>query len=84
MCNVHDIKQVFKDLSERICIPKFDFPVDSIKEPAYATRTSTVVLVDHDNQVTFVEREWHAGEENIFPVIKTDDYHDILHHFKIE
>jgi uncharacterized protein with NRDE domain len=81
MCDVHNLKQVYKDLSERICIPKFDFPVDTIEEPTYATRTSTVVLVDRDNRVTFAEREWHDENQSPF---KPGDYNDILHHFNLE
>lgn len=33
-----------------------------IKIPDYGTRCSTVVLVDHDNQVHFTERTYHNGE----------------------
>src|SRR5699024_2553144 len=32
-----------------------------IQTPAYGTRSSTVILVDHDNNVTFVERTFKEG-----------------------
>jgi uncharacterized protein with NRDE domain len=80
MNDVNNIQQVYTDLSERICIPKFEFPIESIKESSYATRTSTVVLVDHENRVTFVERDWH--DENL-SLINTD-YNDIIYHFNLE
>ncbi|RNF39469.1 NRDE family protein [Planococcus salinus] len=33
-----------------------------IKTPDYGTRSATVVLVDHDNHVTFAERTYEKGE----------------------
>lgn len=80
MNDTADITQVFKDLSERICVPKFKFPVD-MAEPTYATKTSTVVLVDHDNRVTFVERDWH--DANLSP-FSPDACDDILYRFELE
>ncbi|KAI7891233.1 NRDE protein-domain-containing protein [Mucor mucedo] len=80
MNDTTDITQVFSDLSERICIPKFDFPAD-LAEPTYATKTSTVVLVDHENRVTFVERDWH--DENLSP-FSPGAYEDISYRFTLE
>ncbi|CAG8669324.1 24005_t:CDS:2, partial [Racocetra persica] len=42
-----------------IRIPKFD------KHGAYGTRTSTVILVDRDDNVVFVEKTWFDEDENI-------------------
>lgn len=80
MNDTTDILQVFSDLSERICIPKFDFPAD-IAEPTYATKTSTVILVDHENHVTFVERDWH--DENLSP-FSPGTYQDISYRFTLD
>src|SRR5699024_5961373 len=33
-----------------------------IQTPDYGTRCSTVILVDHNNHVHFVERTYHKGE----------------------
>lgn len=33
-----------------------------IQSPEYGTRSSTVILIDHDNKVTFVERTFNNGE----------------------
>lgn len=76
-----DLSQVFTDLSERICIPKFDFPIKAIEQPAYATKTSTVVLIDHDNRVTFVERDWHNEDTSL---VNPGEYNDVVHHFNLE
>ncbi|CAO3609480.1 unnamed protein product [Mucor hiemalis] len=75
-----DITEVFKDLKETVCVPKFDFPFEGIKEPAYATRTSTVVLIDYDGNVSFIERDWY--DENLVP-IKHGEFNDIVEHFKL-
>jgi uncharacterized protein with NRDE domain len=58
MKDVTSIKQIFADLKERICVPLFDFS----NEAYYATRTSTVVLVDYEGRVTFVERDWYTKD----------------------
>ncbi|KAF0445051.1 DUF833-domain-containing protein [Gigaspora margarita] len=42
-----------------IRIPKFD------NNGSYGTRTSTVILVDRDNNVVFVEKTWYDENENI-------------------
>ncbi|CAG8496950.1 22852_t:CDS:2 [Cetraspora pellucida] len=42
-----------------IRIPKFD------NNGAYGTRTSTAILVDHDDNVVFVEKTWFDEDENI-------------------
>lgn len=81
MSDTEDLSQLFTELSERICIPKFDYPIKGMETPTYATKTSTVVLIDHDNHVTFVERDWH--DENMSP-INPSEYKDILHHFDLE
>jgi uncharacterized protein with NRDE domain len=75
-----DIVQVFDDLKETVCVPKFDFPVQEIKQPAYATKTSTVVLVDYEGNVTFTERDWY--DESLVP-IQPGNYNDVVEHFKI-
>lgn len=75
-----DLTEVFKDLKETICVPKFDFPFEGIKEPEYATRTSTVVLIDYDGNVSFIERDWY--DENLVPY-KHGEFNDIVEHFKL-
>lgn len=80
MNDTTDITQVFKDLSERICIPKFNFPAN-LTEPTYATKTSTVVLVDYENRVTFIERDWH--DENMSP-FSPSAHQDISYCFTLE
>lgn len=60
MTDTENVDTIMNDLKERIFIPKFDFPaITGIKEPSYGTRTSTVVLIDYDDNVTFVERDWY-------------------------
>ncbi|GAA5807503.1 hypothetical protein MFLAVUS_000866 [Mucor flavus] len=75
------LPQVLTDLSERICVPKFDFPIKTIKQPAYATKTSTLVLIDHNNRVTFVERDWHNEDMSL---TASGEYKDVVHHFDLE
>jgi uncharacterized protein with NRDE domain len=48
---------------ERLLSPLF------ISTPAYGTRSSTVVLIDRNEQVTFSERTFHAGGEKPRTVI---------------
>ncbi|KAI8882745.1 DUF833-domain-containing protein [Backusella circina FSU 941] len=67
MTDVTNIQQVFADLKERICVPLFNF----INGAYYATRTSTVVLVDYDGRVTFVERDWYNKDKE--PITCFDD-----------
>ncbi|RCH90568.1 hypothetical protein CU097_006924 [Rhizopus azygosporus] len=60
MTDTENVDTIMNNLKERIFIPKFDFPdITGIKEPSYGTRTSTVVLIDYDDNVTFVERDWY-------------------------
>jgi uncharacterized protein with NRDE domain len=82
MNNVEDIQQIFADLQERIAVPLFNFPIPNIKDPAYGTRTSTIVLIDHDNHVTFIERLWY-DPETLLP-INSDEYDDVVYHFDLE
>lgn len=83
MNNDKDIQQIFDDLKERISIPLFNFPGDlGIQDPAYATRTSTVVLIDRDNNVTFIERLWY-NETDLSPV-NPDEYNDLVFQFNLE
>lgn len=46
-----------------------------IKTPGYGTRSSTIILVDHNNNVTFVERTFNGSAES---------YRDVKYEFKIE
>lgn len=48
------IQKVFEEIKSVIRVPHIVF---ASNEP-YATRTSTVVLVDHEGMVTFLERDW--------------------------
>lgn len=83
MNNEKDIQQIFDDLKERISIPLFSFPENlGIQEPAYATRTSTIVLIDHDNNVTFIERLWY-NETDLSPV-NPNEYNDIMYQFNLK
>ncbi|KAI8080551.1 NRDE protein-domain-containing protein [Thamnidium elegans] len=75
------LPQVLTDLSERICIPKFDFPIKTIKQPTYATKTSTVVLIDHNNRVTFIERDWYNEDMSL---ATPGEYKDVVHHFDLK
>lgn len=82
MNNDKDIQQIFDDLKERISIPLFNFPGNlGIQEPAYATRTSTIVLIDHDDNVTFIERLWY-NETDLSPV-NPNEYNDIMYQFNL-
>lgn len=45
--------QTWEDIKSTIFVPKL-----SVGNLTYATRTTTVILVDMNDQVTFVEREW--------------------------
>ncbi len=47
---------------ERILSPIF------IKSPTYGTRSSTLILVDKDDHVSFLERTYNAHPENTFTV----------------
>lgn len=80
MKNEDDVSQVMKDLKETVCVPKFDFPIKELKEPTYATKTSTVVLVDYEGNVTFVERDWF--DENLNRV-EPNSYNDVVEHFQL-
>ncbi|KAI9480644.1 MAG: NRDE protein-domain-containing protein [Benjaminiella poitrasii] len=83
MNDVKDIKQIFDDLRERICIPLFEFPdFPGVNDRSYATRTSAVVLIDHENNVTFVERLWR--DESDLSLLDPDKYDDAIFHFKLE
>ncbi|GAN07645.1 conserved hypothetical protein [Mucor ambiguus] len=83
MNNDQDIQQIFDDLKERISIPLFNFPGNlGIQEPAYATRTSTIVLIDRDDNVTFIERLWY-DERNLSPV-NPGEYNDLVFQFPLE
>lgn len=82
MNNVEDMQKIFDDLQERISVPFFNFPVPDIEEPAYGTRTSTIVLIDHDDHVTFTERLWY-DIETLLP-INPDEYDDATYHFDLE
>ncbi|KAI8097837.1 NRDE protein-domain-containing protein [Gilbertella persicaria] len=82
MSNVQDVDQIFADLKERICIPKFDWPKSlNLKDYTYGTRTSTIVLIDHQGHVTFVERLWHDKET--FSPANPNHFNDIIFHFDL-
>ncbi|ORY03614.1 DUF833-domain-containing protein [Basidiobolus meristosporus CBS 931.73] len=49
-----------EDLAQCICIPKIGILGKGAN--AYATRTSTIVLLSHDNELVFVEREWYNAQ----------------------
>ncbi|KAI7897937.1 NRDE protein-domain-containing protein [Cokeromyces recurvatus] len=83
MTNVQDMQRIFDDLKERICIPLFEFPeCPGVKDLSYATRTSTIVLIDYDNNVTFIERLWR--DENDLTLFNPENYNDVIYHFKLE
>ncbi|KAI9029036.1 NRDE protein-domain-containing protein [Phycomyces nitens] len=56
LTNVCDIDQVMADITERIFVPLFRNS-EFMSSASYGTRTSTVVLVDHEGRTTFVERD---------------------------
>ncbi|KAI9265049.1 NRDE protein-domain-containing protein [Phascolomyces articulosus] len=47
-----DVSQILEEVKHWIFVPKFEY-----LHGAYATRTSTVILVDHDGNTTFIERD---------------------------
>ncbi|KAI7859147.1 NRDE protein-domain-containing protein [Circinella umbellata] len=47
-----DVAQILEDVKNWIFVPKFEY-----LNNAYATRTSTVILIDHDGNAVFVERD---------------------------
>ncbi|KAI8374432.1 NRDE protein-domain-containing protein [Radiomyces spectabilis] len=51
-----NLELVLEEMKQRICIPKFSNS-DFGNATEYATRTSTVILVDHDGHAVFVERQ---------------------------
>lgn len=54
-----DLNVIFKETKETIFTPQFKY-----QESMYGTRTSTVILVDYQGNVTFVERDWYKVEQN--------------------
>lgn len=80
MNNENDILQIFADLKERIHVPLFKFPKSlGLKVSEYATRTSSIVLIDHENNVTFVEHAWYPTSNDTEHIDK-----DLIYHFKIK
>ncbi|WP_156288726.1 NRDE family protein [Oceanobacillus salinisoli] len=70
-----DVNELFKIISDSEKAPDNDLPDTGvglelermlsslfIKSPEYGTRSSTVLLIDKENKVTFHERTYHNGE----------------------
>ncbi|KAI8977131.1 NRDE protein-domain-containing protein [Mycotypha africana] len=82
MTNTGDVEHIYGDLKERICIPLFNFPENlNLKNSAYATRTSTVVLLDYNDNVTFIERMWY-NEDDITPATHVN-FNDKVYRFTL-
>ncbi|KAG1148976.1 hypothetical protein G6F37_004487 [Rhizopus arrhizus] len=80
--NTGDTSAIRADFKERIFIPKVDFPPSiELKELSYGTRTSTIVLLDYEGNVTFIERDWY--DSNLLP-IKSGEYDDRLFEFHLQ
>ncbi|KAG0793582.1 hypothetical protein G6F17_008898 [Rhizopus arrhizus] len=80
--NTDDTSAIRADFKERIFIPKVDFPPSiELKELSYGTRTSTIVLLDYEGNVTFIERDWY--DSNLLP-IKSGEYDDRLFEFHLQ
>ncbi|KAI9281835.1 NRDE protein-domain-containing protein [Sporodiniella umbellata] len=74
---------VSKNLQQRIFITNFyGFEYQESGYLGYATRTSTVVLIDYDGNVTFVERDWYNTKT--FQQLKPSEYEDRLFRFQLE
>ena len=70
------IDDIFTQLNDRELAPDHELPntginfelernVSSIfidREPNYGTKTSTVILVTYENEITFIERTFHHGQ----------------------
>ncbi|KAL0088380.1 NRDE protein-domain-containing protein [Phycomyces blakesleeanus] len=63
LTNVYDLNQVMVDITERIFVPLFRNS-EFMSSASYGTRTSTVVLVDHQGNTTFVERDIYSAVAN--------------------
>lgn len=61
--NTDDVTHLMAGFKERIFIPKINSKILG-KGASYGTRTSTVILVDKDDKVTFVERDWYELDDN--------------------
>ncbi|KAK9766106.1 hypothetical protein K7432_005068 [Basidiobolus ranarum] len=73
-----EIKQL-QDLAQCICIPKVHFPKN--ESNPYATRTSTIILINHDNELVFIEREWYNEHQEPY---EDPSQHDREFRFNIQ
>jgi uncharacterized protein with NRDE domain len=61
--NADDVAHLMAEFKKRIFIPKVNGkPLGN--GASYGTRTSTVILVDKDDKVTFVERDWYESDDS--------------------
>ncbi|KAI8096320.1 NRDE protein-domain-containing protein [Halteromyces radiatus] len=67
-----NIGQVMTDFKERIFIPKLNNK-ELGNNASYATRTSTVILVDRQDNVIFVERDWFECIEDNYQECKVPE-----------
>ncbi|KAI8061558.1 NRDE protein-domain-containing protein [Gongronella butleri] len=58
-----DLLEVLNNVKETRFVPKFSHRHFGHGND-YATRTSTVILVDKDDRATFVERDWYAIDDD--------------------
>ncbi|KAI8971361.1 NRDE protein-domain-containing protein [Pilobolus umbonatus] len=68
-----------EELKEHIFCPKFHNGPDDARDYTYATRSSTIVLIDYDNCVTYVERNWHDENHELL-----SEFNDAVYKFELE
>lgn len=87
LSNMDDLDATLEELKERIFVPKFTY-----FESVYGTRTSTVVLIDHSGNTTFIERDRYmpcvpdgnSGEPDYIPVEPSTEGSQVVFKFNID
>ncbi|OMH81525.1 Transport and Golgi organization-like protein [Zancudomyces culisetae] len=76
-----ELPPTIPEFRHAICIPKIDSSGEiGADTNLYGTRTSIIVIVDMENNVTVYERQLHSNFQNI---VTTDEPHDTVHTFKL-
>ncbi|KAF7724216.1 hypothetical protein EC973_001235 [Apophysomyces ossiformis] len=81
LSDINNIQTTFDEFKSRIWIPHF-YNTNFSPNSAYGTRTGTVVLVDHEGQVLFVERD-HSEFKGADPR-ETEDNKTLTFRFSLE